>query len=429
MMEYTDAFFLSRMRGAVMPSTGCTEPVAIALNAATARRHAQGNVERICITLDNYLHKNAMGVGIPGADERGVALCAAMGVTAGDPDASMRVLDNVSAEALAMAKALVAQGRVEVKTREDVHGLLVETVLYTDRDTVRVLTLQSHTNIVRIDHAPFDAYVECEGEDAQAGDPIRGCHLAQMIEFANRVPVEALAFLQDGIDMNMLIARKGLEFGLGKAVHTLVEQGAIGDSPVSRAEELCAAASYARMSGVSMPVMTATGSGNQGITLLLTIEGVAQFMGIEREKKLRAAALANLINIYVKTFTGTLSAVCACGVASGLGASVGVVYMLGGGETEMLYAMQNILGSICGMICDGAKEGCANKVQLSSGLAVKSAFLAMKGMSVKDGDGIVGSDLKSLFENLGHLVREGMENTNGVIVDIMNKGSSCRSLR
>ena len=425
-MAWTDTFFLTRMRGAVMPSTGCTEPVAIALNAATARKHTRGDVKKIVITLDNYLYKNAMGVGIPGADERGVALCAALGVTAGDPDASMRVLDRVSAQALAQAKAMVAAGMVEVATREDVHGLLVETVLTTDCDTVRVLTLQSHTNIVRIDHAPFEPYREGEGEETVAGDPIRSCHLADMVEFANRVPVEELAFLQDGIDMNLAVAQKGLTFGLGRAVHTLVEQGAIGDSPVSRAEELCAAASYARMSGVSMPVMTATGSGNQGITLLLTIEGVAQALHIDRETKLRAAALANLINIYVKTFTGTLSAVCACGVASGLGASVGVVYMLGGGEEEMLYAMQNILGSICGMICDGAKEGCANKVQLSSGLAVKSAFLAMNGVNVQSGDGIVGSDLRSLFENLGQLVCEGMENTNSVIVDIMSRAGACR---
>ncbi len=422
-MTFTDEFFLSRMHGAIMPSTGCTEPVAIALNTATARANAKGEVLSLTLTLDNYLYKNAMGVGIPGADERGVALCAAMGVTAGDATANMRVLDRVTPQALAQAKAMVP--KVHVRTREDVHGLLVESVLETTEDTVRVLTLGSHTNIVRVDHAPFEAYMESEEGDAYADDPIRNCRLEDMIDFARRVPLSELMFLQEGIDMNLDVAREGMKFGLGLAVRTLVEQGAIGDSPVARVEELCAAASYARMSGVSMPVMTATGSGNQGITLLLTIEGVAQSLKIDQETKLRAAALANLVNIYVKTFTGTLSAVCACGVASGLGASVGVVYMLGGGEQEMLYAMQNILGSICGMICDGAKEGCANKVQLSSGLAVKSAFLAMKGMSVKTGDGIVGRDLKSLFENLGHLVREGMENTNSVIVEIMSKGSAC----
>jgi len=418
-------FFLERMHRAIMPSTGCTEPVAIALNTATARKHARGSIKKLTLTLDNYLYKNAMGVGIPGADERGVALCAAMGVTAGDADAQLRVLDHVTPEALRAAKQMVFDGLVTVNTREDVHGLLVESVIETQEDTVRVLTLGSHTNIVRIDHAPFEPYVEECGDEAMNADPIRACRLSDMLEFAQNVPLEKLMFLQDGIDMNMAIAEKGLTFGLGRAVRTLIEQGAIGNSPVSRAEELCAAASYARMSGVSMPVMTATGSGNQGITLLLTIEGVAQSLGIDHEKKLRAAALANLVNIYVKTFTGTLSAVCACGVASGLGASVGVVYMLGGGEEQMLFAMQNILGSICGMICDGAKEGCANKVQLSSGLAVKSAFLAMNGMNVRGGEGIVGSELYTLFENLGHLVREGMESTNSVIVKIMSRGSDC----
>ncbi len=418
-------FFLERMHRAIMPSTGCTEPVAIALNTATARKHARGSIKKLTLTLDNYLYKNAMGVGIPGADERGVALCAAMGVTAGDADAQLRVLDHVTPEALRAAKQMVFDGLVTVNTREDVHGLLVESVIETQEETVRVLTLSSHTNIVRIDHAPFEPYIEESGDEAMSADPIRACKLSDMLEFARNVPLEKLLFLQEGIDMNMAIAEKGLTFGLGRAVRTLIEQGAIGHSPVSRAEELCAAASYARMSGVSMPVMTATGSGNQGITLLLTIEGVAQSLGIDQEKKLRAAALANLVNIYVKTFTGTLSAVCACGVASGLGASVGVVYMLGGGEEQMLFAMQNILGSICGMICDGAKEGCANKVQLSSGLAVKSAFLAMNGMNVRGGDGIVGSELYTLFENLGHLVREGMESTNSVIVKIMSKGSDC----
>lgn len=325
-------FFLDRMHRAIMPSTGCTEPVAIALNTATARANAKGTVKRLTIALDNYLYKNAMGVGIPGADERGVALCAAMGVTAGDASAQMRVLDHVTEEALQAAKQMLFDGLVTVIPREDVHGLLVESVLETDEDAVRVLTLSSHTNIVRIDHAPFEPYVEAHGDAALADDPIRACKLSDMVEFANTVPLEALAFLQEGIDMNMAIAQKGLTFGLGRTVRTLIEQGAIGDSPVARAEELCAAASYARMSGVSMPVMTATGSGNQGITLLLTIEGAAQVLKIDQEKKLRAAALANLVNIYVKTFTGTLSAVCACGVASGLGASVGVVYMLGGEE-------------------------------------------------------------------------------------------------
>ena len=420
---WDEAFFLAEIHKALMPSTGCTEPVAIALNTATARANARGAVRHLTLTLDAYLYKNAMGVGIPGSDERGVALCAALGVTAGDPTARLRVLDHVTPQALQEAKRMVAQGLCEVRTREDVPDLFVESVLETDEDCVRVLTLSAHTNIARVDHAPFDPYVPPRGE--QAEQPIRACTLQEMIDFANAVPVERIAFLQEGIDMNLAVAQAGRSFGLGLALGTLIEQGVIGRSPVSEAQLLCASASYARMSGVSMPVMTATGSGNQGITLLLTIEAVARARAIPQETKLRAAALGNLINVYVKSYTGTLSAVCACGVASGLGASVGVVYMLGGGEQQMLGAMKNILGSISGMICDGAKEGCANKVELSSGLAVQAAFLAMQGMSIGRHDGILASDLRTLFEHLGQLVQEGMGDTNRVIVDIMQGAAGC----
>ena len=181
------------------------------------------------------------------------------------------------------------------------------------------------------------------------------------------------------------------------------------------------------MSGVSLPVMTATGSGNQGITLLLTLEAVAQERSIPEETKLRAAALASLVNIYVKSFTGTLSAVCACGVASGLAASVGVVYMLGGGRNQpMLGAMKNILGSISGMICDGAKEGCANKVELSSGLAVQAAFLAMQGMSIAEGDGILADgSANPCLKTLAISFARACSNTNRVIVEIMQGSAAC----
>lgn len=423
---WDEQFFLSEMHKALMPSTGCTEPVAIALNTATARKHARGDVKRLTLTLDTYLYKNAMGVGIPGADERGVALCAAMGVTAGDADAQLRVLGHVAPQALQAAKQMVRDGLVSVRTREDVPELFVESVLETGEDCVRVITLGSHTNIVGVEHAPFEPYRPQAACVAQC--PIRESTLADMIGFADHVPAEKLAFLQEGIEMNLAVADAGRQFGLGLAIDTLIGQGVIGRSPVSAAQLLCASASYARMSGISLPVMTATGSGNQGITLLLTLEAVARECRTDPEKKLRAAALANLVNIYVKSYTGMLSAVCACGVASGLGASVGVVYMLGGGERQMLGAMKNILGSISGMICDGAKEGCANKVELSSGLAVQAAFLAMNGMSIGMDDGILASDLKALFENLGQLVQEGMRETNRVIVDIMQGASKCRDM-
>ncbi|MEG0145080.1 MAG: L-serine ammonia-lyase, iron-sulfur-dependent, subunit alpha [Clostridia bacterium] len=408
---------LLKINDSMMPSTGCTEPVAIALNTATARKHAAGAVKKLTVTMDSFLYKNAMGVGIPGSDERGVALCAALGVTAGNADALLRVLEQVTSQALAEAKKMVAEGLVEVRTLPGIEDLLIESVLETERDTVRVVTRREHTGITRIDHAPFEKL-------DYAGDPavpsgIQDDTLEQFIDFADHVPIESLHILKSGIEMNRAVAEKGKGFGLGKALDQMIRTGVIGTSVVSEAQLMCASASFARMSGISMPVMTATGSGNQGITLLLSIDAVAQRLKVPEEKKLRAVALGSLINIYVKSYIGALSAACACGVASGLGASVGIVYMMDGTPEQMLYAMKNILGSISGMICDGAKEGCASKVELACGLAVEAAFLALGGMGVSAGDGIVGNSLKSMFENLGTLVKEGMFDTNRVIVEIM----------
>lgn len=190
-------------------------------------------------------------------------------------------------------------------------------------------------------------------------------------------------------------------------------------SPCAAAKRMAGAASYARMHGVPLPVMTATGSGNQGLTLFLTVDAVAQHYQIAEEKELRALALAALANVYIKSFIGPLSSVCACGVSAGLSASLGVVYLLGGNEATMVQAARNILGSVSGMICDGAKEGCASKVALSAGLAVEAACLAMEGGGIHAQDGILDESFDRLIAHLGELVCIGMGSTNSTIVHIM----------
>lgn len=412
-----NAYFVQQIKDSMMPSTGCTEPVAIALNTATARKHASGSFVRLTLTLDPYLYKNAMGVGIPGSDERGVALCAALGVTAGNADAKMNVLGEVSEEALLKAKELQADVKVEVL--QSGSTLFIQTELYTDIDAVRVITLGEHTNIVDISHAPFPQF---EYKDEPLGEvEIQQYSLKDFIDFADTVAVEELAFLEEGLKMNRTIAAEGKNFGLGAQLESLLEQGLLADSPATAAKRVTAAGSFARMSGVSLPVMTATGSGNQGITLFLTIDAVAQKLNIAHERELRAIALAALVNIFGKSYIGALSAICACGVASGLGASIGICYLLGGGEKQMLGAARNILGAISGMVCDGAKEGCAHKVELSAGLAVDAAMLAMAGRDVSEQDGILAEDLGGLFSNLGYLVNTGMAKTNEAIVEIMTR--------
>jgi L-cysteine desulfidase len=173
------------------------------------------------------------------------------------------------------------------------------------------------------------------------------------------------------------------------------------------------------MHGIPLPVMTATGSGNQGLTLFLTVDAAARTFNVSEERLLRALACAALANIYIKSFIGPLSSVCACGVAAGLSAAIGVVYLMGGSEKEMLQAARNILGSVSGMICDGAKEGCASKVALSAGLAVEAACLAMEGGGIHAQDGILDDSFDRLIEHLGELVCVGMGGTNDTIVHIM----------
>ncbi len=406
------AHYLAKIKAALAPSTGCTEPAAIALNAATARAQIKGEILQVKARLDAYLFKNAMGVGIPGADERGVNLCVALGITAGDAHAGMNALHTVKPEQLAEAKLL--RDRVTVEIAEEAKGLYIETILTTATDEVRVITSGEHDCIARIDHAPFGPFVPEAEEDAEAAHE---GSLGEFIEFAKNAPLEELTFLRDGLNMNRVVYYRAMEEGLAHYVlpNMLLQDGSL----YAQAKKMAGTASYARMHGIPLPVMTATGSGNQGLTLFLTVDAAARTFNVSEERLLRALAVANLANIYIKSFIGPLSSVCACGVASGLSAAIGVVFLMGGGEAEMVQASRNILGSVSGMICDGAKEGCASKVALSAGLAVEAACLAMEGGGIHAQDGILDESFDRLIAHLGELVCVGMGDTNSTIVHIM----------
>ena len=403
---------INRIKASLAPSTGCTEPAAIALNAATARANVQGEITGITARMDAYLFKNALGVGIPGADERGVDLCVALGVTAGDPHAGMNALHTVRPEQLAQAKTLRPLVRVEIA--EEAKGLYIETTITTAEDAVRVITSGEHDCIARIEHAPFTPFTARTAELAEAAHE---GSLSEFVEFARTCPLEELTFLRDALNMNRVVYYRAMEEGLAHQVlpNMLLQDGSL----YAQAKKMAGTASYARMHGIPLPVMTATGSGNQGLTLFLTVDAAARTFNVSEERLLRALAAACLANIYIKSFIGPLSSVCACGVASGLSASIGVVFLMGGGEKEMLQASRNILGSVSGMICDGAKEGCASKVALSAGLAVEAACLAMEGGGIHAQDGILDDRFDSLIEHLGELVCVGMGRTNDTIVHIM----------
>jgi L-cysteine desulfidase len=407
-------FLLEKMRNSIQIATGCTEPVAIALNCAVARKHSTGAIQKAEIWLDEGLLKNAMFVGIPGAVGRGVELCAALGFAAGNPDDAMNVLANINKDDEKEARKLLPM--ININPKNGCEDLYIETVLTTEEGSVRVITYKEHDNIALVEHAPFSNFVPPLSDDTER---IKKFSLDDLKEFADTVDLEKIAFLQEGIDVNRRIARKGLEMGFGQSLQTLNKQTLWGDSLIPHVQMITGAASFARMTGVSMPVMIVTGSGNQGITLFLTIAAAADRLETTREKLLRAITLALGVNLLSKAYLGTLAPICACGVASGLAASTGIVYILDGTTSQIMGAIRNMLGGITGMICDGAKEGCANKVAISAATAALSAMTAVSDFSISQDDGILAGDIHTLFSNMEYIAKKGMEDTNKAILDIM----------
>jgi len=418
---------LELLKERIVPATGCTEPIAVAYAVATAKEQIEGNLESIYVQVDSNIYKNGLMVTIPGTTEKGLVFAAAFGFIAGDARKKLRVIENITDEDIAKAKQLIKEEKIELTLKKDSTGLDIEVTLLTDREKARVNILDNHLNIVNIEktdlNSQFKPLKRKEQKTNSSNHPIQKYTLEDFLQFSNETPLPELIFLEDGIKINMKIAQEGLtlKLGVGTKFIEMIHEGIMSDNMITRAQVLCAAASEARMSGSRLPVMSTAGSGNHGITVFLTCFTVAEKKNLSREKLLRSLALSNLITFFIKSYTGVLSAMCGCGVAAGIGASAGVVYLLGGNKGQILGSLYNMVGSISGMICDGAKNGCAYKLALASGWAVQSALLALKGAIINNTDGIIDPGFKQLFKNLGYLCDPGMIATDQAILDVMLK--------
>ena len=427
-MENRQRILLGLLKEGITPATGCTEPIAVAYAVARAREESQGKIlSSIEVQVDSNLYKNGLMVTIPGTTEKGLLPAAAFGFLAGNTEKGFKVIEGLTEKDIKDARALLAQDKIELILNRDYKGLHIEVILVTDLEKVRVITIESHLNVISVEKIPrneyFKPFIIKENKNNDNGKQIQQYSLDDFLNFSNDTPLQELLFLEEGVNMNMTIAREGLtiESGVALTLTELIKDGFLSDNMITRAQVLCAAASEARMSGSRLPVMSTAGSGNHGITAFLTNYAVAEKQKFSREILLRALALTNLITFFIKSYTGILSAMCGCGVAAGIGASAGVVYMLGGNKAQIMGALYNMVGSISGVICDGAKEGCAYKLALASGWAVQSALLSWKGAIIRNTDGIVAPEFKQLFQNLGYLCDPGMIATDRAILDIMLK--------
>lgn len=402
---------------------GCTEPIAIALTAATAAKHIKRDeISKIFVKASPNVIKNAMSVIIPGTKDCGITFSAALGALEGDCDKLLQVLEGLTLKGVQEAKELIDNEKVFVEVANVPVKLYIEVRVET-KDTYSVAIIEKqHTNITFIDvngeiilnRRSQDIEVEASAEEELT--------LEGIWDFVHEVDIEELTIIKQAIELNKNIALEGLKnsYGLqvGKTIWTNIDEGLMRDDLITYAMALTSAGSDARMAGCTMPVMSNSGSGNQGITATLPVVAASEKLEVEFERMVRAVTLSNLVTIYIKNKFGRLSALCGATV-SATGASCGIVYLLKGELKEIRSAIQNMLGNVTGMVCDGAKAGCALKVSTCTNAAVQSAIIAAKGITVQATDGIVEQYAEKTIDNIGRIARDGSNETDKIILDIM----------
>lgn len=418
----------------VAPALGCTEPVAIALGAAAAASILpQRAIDSIEVWVDPNIYKNGLAVVIPGTSELcGLENAAALGALGGDPSLRLEVLAPIDDEIVAQVREFVSPETVTVHLLSDLRGLRIRTVISSGGDVAESIIEDLHDNISTLklngleltDH-PLVSRLDKEGRGgvSELEAWLKSLTLEGLVALVDELDSEDLAFLEESVHCNLRLAEYGLKhgsgLGVGKALDRLARQGLIKKDMILDARILSAAAADARMAGAMLPAMASAGSGNHGLIAVLPIRAVLDHVECEKKSYLEAIGLSQIITAYVKAHTGRLSAVCGCSIAAGAGAAAGITYLLGGAIHHIAGAIKNLTEDLAGVICDGAKAGCALKLATAAGTAVQASLFALQGVTVQATDGIIGASLEQTTQNIGELSTQGMIETDRTILRIM----------
>ena len=421
--------FLEILKNGVKPALGCTEPVAVGLAVAKAYDGVKGEVKNIEVSVSPNIYKNGMGVGIPGTKEIGLVFAAALGITCGDSNLGFEVFRNVNNKSVVEAEKLVKADKLKIHLEINEGNFFIKAVVKTSNGEGICIIRDTHINIVFVS-ANDKVLFEKEKDNTakrNVNENLGGVTLIDIRNYVENAPYSDLEFMLDGVKLNMDIAQVGLEeksgTGLGAAMNVLMSEGVMQKDVINQARILTAAACDARMSGINMPVMSSAGSGNHGLTAIIPPTVLCEFMGYEDEKLARTLAFSHLTTAYIKVYTGGLSPVCGCAVAAGIGASASITWALGGTNVQIAGAIKNMVGALTGMVCDGAKGGCAFKLSTASSEAIIQAKLAMANVFINDNDGIVDPVAEQTIKNLGMFCNEGMKSADSEIIHIMMGGN------
>lgn len=432
MNDTTKNQILKLIHQEVIPAIGCTEPIAVALAAAKAAELLGTKPEKIDVYLSANILKNAMGVGIPGTGMVGLPIAIALGVLIGKSSYELEVLKDVTPEALEAGKQLIHDQVIHIALKENVDKLYIEVVCQAgDSKSVAVIA-HEHTRFVycaKDDQVLLDERKSLEHTDEGEGeDDELKLSFDLVYDFAIHTPLDEIRFILDTARLNKKAAEESVKGQFGHAVSKTISgpigKKYLGDSSYTHMLRLTAAACDARMDGAMIPVMSNSGSGNQGIAATLPVVSFAEDMKCSEEQLIRALMLSHLMVIYMKQSLGRLSALCGCVVAA-TGASCGITWLMGGTATQITYAIKNMIGNITGMICDGAKPSCAMKVTSGVSTAMLSAMMAMENKVVTSVEGIIDEDVDRSIRNLTSIGSKGMEETDHLVLDIMTHKPNC----
>ena len=423
-MKKTERDFIIRLiKREVVPAIGCTEPIAVALCVSKAARLLGKEPEKIKVLLSANILKNAMGVGIPGTGMIGLPIAVALGALAGNPDYQLEVLKDITSDDVERGKQVIAENRIDIQLKENIaEKLYIEVIMSAGPDETTAIISGGHTCFVyeaRNGNVLLDERISAVAEESEEDGSLS---LRKVYDFALTAPLDEIDFILDSARLNKAAAEASFkgDYGhsLGKSLRNDNERRVMGDSVFTRILSYTSGACDARMAGAMIPVMSNSGSGNQGIAATLPVVVYAEENQKSREEMIRALVLSHLTVIYIKQSLGRLSALCGCVVAA-TGSSCGITYLMGGGYEERTYAVKNMVANLTGMICDGAKPSCAMKLTSGVSTAVFSAMLAMEHKCVTAVEGIIENDVDRTIHNLTRIGAQGMNETDRLVLDIM----------
>ncbi len=420
----------------VYPAFGCTEPTSCAYAAATAAKELGEPVETLALKIDPGTYKNGTGVVVPqSGGKKGNLIAAVLGAVLARPEQKLLLLQDVTEEVRRRAQSLIDGGKCRIECDNELDDLQIDVLVASNGHHARCVLAGTHTNIERVEKDGQTVF-QADGADAAKGGlayrrELQRMSMAEVLALADAWDADDRNFLRRGVEMNLAMSEWGFEVhGAAYQLCQMQREGFLADDMFFRTKIRVGSAVDARMNGMNQAVMTSGGSGNQGIVAILTPYIIGREMGVDAERILQSIAVSHLVNAYIKCFLGEVSVICGCAMAAGIASAAAIVYQQAGIDIPRItMAANNVIGDLGGLICDGAKPGCAMKAITSVDSAIRSALMALGGYGLSADDGLVGSSVEVSLKNLGQITLEGMFRVDSTMLTILKDKLSvnCRA--